>query len=366
MAIIIILLSIVLAILTLGVAFFVSKTNQQINHTMSKINISSSKPIAIGALVLIAASALNIVYIIVELFTEYNANWISNSTSFAAAISQAISVTILILYIIIGVSLFKQSATLLFISPAVVLILTLIKAMFFQKRLITMVYNEYFVFLPTVIVMISLFVIINAIGGVDKVYLKYQKLIKFAPWLLNFAIINNVICIISPIVRISYIDVAISCIVAIANSIAFALIFKNLIALIKNTNAIEQKAESISNREKWIVALSILLLPLIVNIVSGKVWLRWTVILVLAALVVVFKLTDAEKASVRKKVLIYTAIIVTILCVVSMLMPKNNNNGVSCGHPSCEENGPFPCYGKNNTCKNTTNCYKDLYCDECD
>ena len=50
----------------------------------------------------------------------------------------------------------------------------------------------------------------------------------------------------------------------------------------------------------------------------------------------------------------------------------NTNSGSSggssnrCSHESCKEYGPFPCYGKNNTCPNYTYCYKDLYCDKCD
>ena len=43
-----------------------------------------------------------------------------------------------------------------------------------------------------------------------------------------------------------------------------------------------------------------------------------------------------------------------------------NFDSSGCGHPACEENGPFPCYGKNNTCPNFTDCYQDLYCDLCD
>ena len=48
----------------------------------------------------------------------------------------------------------------------------------------------------------------------------------------------------------------------------------------------------------------------------------------------------------------------------------NSSNGSSssnkCTHQSCKENGPFPCFGKNNTCTNFTYCYQDMYCDECD
>lgn len=49
---------------------------------------------------------------------------------------------------------------------------------------------------------------------------------------------------------------------------------------------------------------------------------------------------------------------------------NGSSNGSSssnkCNHQSCKEYGPFPCYGKNNTCPNYTYCYQDLYCNECD
>ena len=47
-------------------------------------------------------------------------------------------------------------------------------------------------------------------------------------------------------------------------------------------------------------------------------------------------------------------------------MSDSPNSNTKCNHTSCKENGPFPCYGKNNTCPNYTYCYKDMYCDECD
>lgn len=45
---------------------------------------------------------------------------------------------------------------------------------------------------------------------------------------------------------------------------------------------------------------------------------------------------------------------------------SNGSSSSKCSHQSCKENGPFPCYGKNNTCPNYTYCYQDMYCDECD
>ena len=45
---------------------------------------------------------------------------------------------------------------------------------------------------------------------------------------------------------------------------------------------------------------------------------------------------------------------------------SSSSNSTSCGHESCKENGPFYCVGKNDTCKNKTDCAYDLYCDQCE
>ena len=59
-------------------------------------------------------------------------------------------------------------------------------------------------------------------------------------------------------------------------------------------------------------------------------------------------------------------ILIVSLILMSLISLIPNNSSQACDHPACKENGPFPCYGKNNTCPNYTNCYQDLYCDECD
>ena len=76
---------------------------------------------------------------------------------------------------------------------------------------------------------------------------------------------------------------------------------------------------------------------------------------------------DGKSIEINK---IIKAGIIVIICVALFFAVSAKSIDTSfskdCGHESCKENGPFPCYGKNNTCTNTTNCYKDLYCDECD
>lgn len=69
----------------------------------------------------------------------------------------------------------------------------------------------------------------------------------------------------------------------------------------------------------------------------------------------------------RLYALIAAVIMVVIYgCIFMIVNNDSPNDTAGCGHESCAENGPFPCYGKNNTCTNTTNCYQDLYCDKCD
>ena len=107
-------------------------------------------------------------------------------------------------------------------------------------------------------------------------------------------------------------------------------------------------------KDQWSPALTI-----------SKVLLLCTTFVVAIFLIIAYKATEKENTKVRKNALIITATIVILICVISTILPSNNNSS-SCGHPACEENGPFPCYGKNNTCPNYTDCYQDLYCNQCD
>ncbi len=56
-------------------------------------------------------------------------------------------------------------------------------------------------------------------------------------------------------------------------------------------------------------------------------------------------------------------IAIPIIIVIALIIAFSNKG---CGHPDCKKYGPFPCYGKDNTCTNTTDCYLDMYCDKCD
>ena len=363
MALIVILLSVVLSILALAVGFVFSKSNRSINDLCTKIRLTTSKQTTIGAGILIASSLLSALYSITYLFTQYSADWVSNSTSLMSAVSQAFSITILVLSVVLGIALLQKSATLLFISPSLILVLTVIKSVFIDKGTLAKIYREYFVFLPMVAVMLSLLMLVSALGGTDKAFFKFKKIINMTPWLLLLTILNNGLNIISA--RTFHISTAISCICVVLNVIAYIFIFKAFTATVESTSSGINKSAVPSKKEKLIIVLSALLLPLIVNIVSGKALLRYTIIIVAVCLVAVFKLTENEKTHVRKKALICAAVIVGILCAVSMVLPSPDTQ-VSCGHPDCEVNGPFPCMGKNNTCPNYTYCYKDIYCDECE
>ncbi|MBE6635052.1 MAG: hypothetical protein E7617_02460 [Ruminococcaceae bacterium] len=79
---------------------------------------------------------------------------------------------------------------------------------------------------------------------------------------------------------------------------------------------------------------------------------------------------NAEPIKIPPVRIIIAIIILIVTLLLVLIFPsidfKSAFGPSGCGHPGCEENGPFPCYGKNNTCPNTTDCYQDLYCDECD
>ena len=63
--------------------------------------------------------------------------------------------------------------------------------------------------------------------------------------------------------------------------------------------------------------------------------------------------------------IIVAIIILIVITIFSFTFGGTNNSTPSCNHESCAENGPFPCYGKNNTCPNTTPCYLIPYCSSC-
>ena len=77
---------------------------------------------------------------------------------------------------------------------------------------------------------------------------------------------------------------------------------------------------------------------------------------------------DGKKIAVKKIIMTVITVLVCIalfLALSSKYTSKDTNTPM-CGHQSCAENGPFPCYGKNNTCPNKTYCAYDPYCDSCD
>ena len=71
------------------------------------------------------------------------------------------------------------------------------------------------------------------------------------------------------------------------------------------------------------------------------------------------------KADFKKGLVPFCVIMVCMGIFIGLALLSKGSKG-GCGHAACQENGPFLCYGKNNTCPNTTGCCYDLYCDECD
>ena len=66
-----------------------------------------------------------------------------------------------------------------------------------------------------------------------------------------------------------------------------------------------------------------------------------------------------------KHILAIIAVFVLLFGIISACGGGGSSAG-ACGHASCQENGPFYCMGKNNTCNNRTYCAYDYYCDSCD
>lgn len=91
------------------------------------------------------------------------------------------------------------------------------------------------------------------------------------------------------------------------------------------------------------------------------------------ALLVLFSKIKNEEAKKDGYIinLIITILIFAVLswgvpAIYGLISSSDGSSSGGCGHAACEENGPFPCMGKGNTCTNTTSCSYDLYCSSCD
>ena len=122
-------------------------------------------------------------------------------------------------------------------------------------------------------------------------------------------------------------------------------------------------------------------IPLIINVITGyiniesdyrtasiKFFNSFQVLCYIIVLFLIFNFSKhkencKESYDLRQIICIGLAIVIFIIGFGGRLGTVIKKD--SCGHESCKENGPFPCCGKNNTCSNTTSCYKDLYCDDC-
>lgn len=73
-----------------------------------------------------------------------------------------------------------------------------------------------------------------------------------------------------------------------------------------------------------------------------------------------------KKKLVTLLIIVVVGVLIFLLVTLLPLSASFSSSVPSCGHDSCKENGPFPCYGKNNTCPNYTDCAFDFYCDSCE
>ena len=373
MALLIILLSVVLTVLAFALGFIIPVTNKKIKNLVNSIKLPNSKQMFSGAVILLVFSLIEVVSVVSMLFVQYTADWTSDDTSLVYALSQVITLTVSYLYISLSVALFKKSSKLLFVSSVLIVVLTVVKRIYLDTSSFSTLRVDYLTFMPKIVVMVSLLAIISAMGGDGKIVSKYGKVIKYIPGLL---LLNPICTVISNILSqntqapifISILATGLLAGILALQAIAFFFIFKAFIDSLDTLEFALDEPAVASTKEKWIVALSVVLFPFIVNRVSSisKAFLFGSTVVLAIFLIIVYKVTEQENAKIRKTALIITAIIVILICIVSTILPQNTQSNNGCGHPSCEENGPFPCYGKNNTCPNYTYCYKDLYCDKCD
>ena len=126
------------------------------------------------------------------------------------------------------------------------------------------------------------------------------------------------------------------------------------------------------NLGAFVISLAIIIAMLVIFPKRSTLF----IILIFASLIISFFVLKASNIDPHNhmKIFLILLILATLLTLIIAMFSyisgeislSSSGGSYSCGHDSCEQYGPFNCYGKNNTCNNKTYCAYDLYCDACD
>ncbi len=341
MTILIIFVAIVFAAIFVGVAVpctYLFKDKLQLED----VKLLSSKNTLIAASLLVITNLGSVIEAIINYAKIYNDSWLSDSNSFGVIMQQSFGLSIYFLYICIAVALILKSTTFSLGASAATLVLTVFNAIFIQSSELKTVYREYFGLMPKIMILASLTIILVAILGQQKIFYRYKKLFKLSPWLLLFSILCINISVYPPMIynpdvlnylisgninlqsftNVTFIFRFVSIII---NSVAFMLIFKTLSLQIVENKSVYDEEQTVSTKEKIILILSLLLLPVVVNFLSSisKAWLFGALILLAIAVPAVIVITKNSTAKTKAIALICTFSVVIGLCVVGQLLPSS-------------------------------------------
>lgn len=129
---------------------------------------------------------------------------------------------------------------------------------------------------------------------------------------------------------------------------------------------LEEKAKEKSEKEKNNIVLCFLavIIAILFGIIFADHLLYYLIPLVCVAILAI--IVAFGNRHILGKFLMIALVFSIAVTLVSLRISTAKDTVEKCSHPACAEEGPFPCYGKNNTCPNYTYCYQDRYCDECE
>lgn len=341
MTVLIIFVAIVFAAIFVGIAVpctYLFKEKLQLED----VKLLSSKNTLIAASLLVITNFGSLIEAIINYAKIYNDSWMSDSNSFGVIMQQSFGLSIYFLYICIAVALILKSTTFALGSSVATLVFTIFNAIFIQSSELETVHREYFGLMPKIMILASLTIILVAILGQQKIFYRYKKLFEISPWFLLFSVLCINISVYPPMISnpdvLNYLMLGninlqsftngtfiFRFLSIIINSIAFMLIFKALTLQILENKSAYAEEQTVSKKEKIILILSLLLFPIVINLLSSisKAWLFGALILLAIAVPAVTVITKNSAAKTKAIALICTFSVVVGLCVVAKLFPSN-------------------------------------------
>ena len=313
---IIIIFSIVLVAIFAGLPILFSRsfiTNKNENLGTTKIKI--------GAIILLAVNAYQLILSIKNATGDF--------PNFQLVLDNVFSLSIILLYILLGISLLTKLSKLVILSSLELVVFSVFQYIFLRS---TAIYYYYIDLLPTVVVLTCLAIALAGASGNTKFFMRFPLLIKIAPFFMLLRLLHMIPQISSiTFIQLSVIGISIRVVVFVA----FYLIFNAIIPLAKASDTTNEENKTSSKKEKVLLGFTIALFPLIVFLLSSidKVWLL--VALVLGIIIIPIAVFTTIDSPIKTRIIAITCSIAVVvgICVFAKVMPKNE-----------EEFDPYMCH----------------------